>query len=404
MKKSLKISALILGAAVAAAALAFALLGGRKEGERPRNAPLELFKSVPSDAVYAACFGNAAKGLDILLDPSSPLKHLDLCGLRDARMSFSYNYAAQLVPLLALEAGETPVDGICENASTLGLKTLEVSIDGKRVLLVSPSSSLLAQSRSHIEAASSILEAPLFRKALPFVSENAVIVRNSAVSRLLPKSFPMMEYISRKDICSFLKQFSEWMVFNLTRDGGFEMTPISDDSPIYYHKALAEGGESRIADILPYGVEFVVDFTFDDWKTRKALIDSYLDAHNKLGRHKGALKTAGSLDVKEIARIVFEGRELLLVRPDKVPSKIPSWNPDVIFGGIFDLSDKGCSVSYRDWIVYGRQQAVDSFIMSLKQAPAGWPEGKLDAILYSRNTGLITSRGEKIECEWNHSR
>lgn len=404
MKKSFRIPALVLGAVLAAAALAFALLGGRKEGGQSRNAPLELFKSVPSDAVYAACFGNAAKGLDILLDSSSPFRRLDLCGLRDAKMSFSYNYAAQLVPLLALEAGETPVDGICESASSLGLKTLEVSIDGKRVLLVSPSSSLLAQSRSHIEAGSSILEAPLFRKALPLVSENAVIVRNSAVSRLLPKSFPMMEYISRKDICSFIRQFSEWMVFNLTRDGGFEMTPVSDDSPVYYHKALAEGGESRVADILPYGVEFVVDFSFEDWKARKTLIDSYLDSHNKLGRHKAALRTAGSLDVKEIARIVFEGKELLLVRPDEVPSKIPSWNPDVLFGDIFDLSDKGCSVSYRDWIVYGRQQAVDSFIMSLKQAPSGWPEGKLDAILYCKNTGIVTSRSEKIECKWNHSR
>ena len=422
-------------AALAASILASSCwFSGNNSGESISEVKgFELLSYVPSDACGVIVCEKAAAGLENLFDSGSVFRELAYGRLADSRMVISYHYVGALIPMIAVDAGKSQADSkqaveIIESAAELELEARIVQKStryGRRnVLLISPSGAILDAAERHMDAHTSVLEVEGLTDALEKAPArgDVVIFRNDAIGNLLPKDF-LSKYITRKQLVSFIKGYSEWTVMHLegaeTAGKGVYLTyDVRTVHPDDFSKSAqvfeSQGyGESKVASMLPQGTTYVIDQPV-------ASVENLLDARKKNLDARGGLnkfsntctqlaRTAGidpikwamETDIKEVAKVQWRGEEVVLIRPGKpLVSHNVRFNQyrgfvTTLFGQGYALADESHAACIGNWLIMGGEEAVKHFLASeVKQKLHYWPSKGVKAIVLADDCQLTWTRSE----------
>ena len=422
-------------AALAASILASSCwFSGNNSGESlPEVKGFELLSYVPSDACGVIVCEKAGAGLENLFDSGSVFRELAYGRLADSRMVISYHFVGELIPMIAVDAGKSQADSkqaveIMESAAEHELEARIVQKPtryGRRnVLLISPSGPILDAAERHMDAHTSVLEVVGLTDALEKAPArgDVVIFRNDAIGNLLPKDF-LSKYITRKQLVSFIKGYSEWTVMHLdgtetAGKGVYLSYDVRTVHPDDFSKSaqVFEGqgyGESKVANMLPQGTTYVIDQPV-------ASVENLLDARKKnldargglnkfsntcsqLARSAGIdpVKWAMETDIKEVAKVQWRGEEVVLIRPGK-PLVAHNVRPNhhrgfvtTLFGQGYAIADESYAVCIGNWLIMGGEEAVKHFLASeVKQKLHYWPTKGVKAIVLADDCQLTWTRSE----------
>lgn len=365
---------------------------------------LDLLHTVPTNALGVVCcprVSNAASALRFaesnIADLSSMVS-LDYGELSNAPATISFFHLGSLVPMISLDLGkhmpENPAaDTLAMNATAAGIKTEITTLNfknGKRdVMMLSVNENLIASARRHIDSNSSILDAAGFDKALEQASASApvAIFHNNGAVRLLDANF-LKGTVDRSRLTGFLAKFCEWTVIKLESSGDeglrFGVLPACNQDAIWYANLIGplQTGESKLADVLPQTAKYVVDLPFADYKAFLDARKNYLEAHTKRDAYeenRAALRKrsgvnpedwAAELNIKEVARVDWGERQVILIRPEKDPKAHNIKNctrsgfTGLLFGDDFKLKDESRWACMGHWIVIGDDASVRAFVAS----------------------------------------
>ena len=359
-------------------------------GPRPSESS-PLYGTVPSRSVAVMHFSHCSQGLALMMDSTSLFRTLDYGRMADNEAILSYGYSAGLVPLLCVDAGRAADDtsaqaaGLLRRAELSGLKTFYTArmLPKRAAVLLSLSQAAIDEAVQHIGAGTSILDAPGFAEAMQLALGGAgeIFLKNGAARRWLPASV-LKSYIPRKDLVSFIADAAQWSVLNLRGYGRREIGVSFHDGGgarfLSHLFAGLEASDSKAADAVPASSEFVLDLPLADWRGYYDAYVECLDVRSSLSRHKAHLAAlrkqyaknpldwAKERSPREIALVRWEGREVLMLRPEKRPKSVqdaqnpcPGFVP-ALFGSAFTIADDSCMGAYGDWLVYGSAEDVDA--------------------------------------------
>ncbi|MBQ9548774.1 MAG: hypothetical protein IJV01_06435 [Bacteroidales bacterium] len=396
---------------------------GRKAGaELP-----PLLYTVSSRAVSVGCLPRGAADLSFVCDSLHLFRRLDYGPFKHAPMMFSQEYGGSLVDVLSIEIGRSVgdtsarVSALAQRASELGLKwslAEGFAPSGHRAaLLLSRSETALREAVGHIATGSSILDASGFREAASRMDASvpSLLLRTDAAARWLPARLPDGPF-TRRSLAAFLGRFCRWLCIAFPSEDERLLYPLGDD-PAFYAPVLASlpPAKSRLEPLLPEGVSFVACLALDDWRAFYERRRDWLDARSLLQRHDAACRQlasasglrprdwAAALDVKEIARLRWDGHEVLLIRPGKgkVDEKMHDYSgagfAGEIFGSIFVLEDETCCAGRSGYLVIGSRDDVASLLEALcATGQVRWPARCRFALMLP---GLLLSdRDDGIGC------
>ena len=389
----------------------------------------DLLHSVPSRSVAVAVLPHGASDLEVLLDSAHVLRRLEYGALSGADMVLSFTYNGALVPLLSIDAGRAVRDtsgrlrALLARAEETGLKaSLRDGYlpDGHRaVLLLSPSSAAISEAESHILSHASVLDVPGFREAVQQIaaSDPSVVLRCSEASRWLPASLPGDRRF-RRLLSRFAAGLCPWAVIRFEGSGRQRIIPSGGTEAQYFARVLDAQAEekSRLGALLPENAQFVVDLPLKSWEDYYMLRREWLDAHSLLQRHDSACRSlqrrfgqkpgrwAADTGIRELARVDWDGRSVLLVWPEKA---IPEENlhdfptpgfAGEIFGSIFALGDETCAAPCSGCLVCGSREDVAAFLEAprISDPSSVWPGRCRFAVALSGK--LILGKKDGIEC------
>ena len=410
------------------------LRSGNSSGDAiPDVKGFELLSYVPSDACGVIVCERAAAGLENLFDSGSVFRELAYGRLADSKMVISYHFVGELIPMIAVDAGKSQADSkqaveIIESAAELELEARIVQkatrYGRRNVLLISPSGPILDAAERHMEAHTSVLEVVGLTDALEKAPArgDVVIFRNDAIGNLLPKDF-LSKYISRKQLVSFIKGYSEWTVMHLegtetAGKGVYLSYDVRTVHPDDFSKSAqvfeSQGyGESKVSSMLPQGTTYVIDqpvASFDNLlEARKKNLDArgglnkFTNTCSQLTRSTGIdpVKWATEIDIKEVAKVQWRGEEVVLIRPGKpLVSHNVRFNQHrgfvtTLFGQGYSLADDTHDACIGNWLVIGGEEAVKHFLASeVKQKLHYWPTKSVKAIVLADDCQLTWTRSE----------
>ena len=357
-----------------------------------------LYSAVPSRSIAVMHFDSCEDALPILLDSTSVFRSLDYGRLSRAEIVLSYDYSAGLIPLLVLDAGRASAD-----TSAMVRKLLDQAAENKlfcfysgerlpkrSALLLSPSKALIAEAGEHIISGVSIMDAEGFRESLALAdgSKGSIFLRNGSAARLIPRNM-LKSYFTRKELVRFFGGVSEWTVLNFgsySREG-IDVAFREPGSARYLSSLFAgmEAGDCGSASAVPDSAEFVLGLCLDDPRAYLHAWEECLDVRAELSRYKGRLaslrKSAGKnpsvwwteKSPKEIVRVIWDGQEVLLVRPTKkarasdlAENPYPGFIP-ALLGDAFRISDDSMCASAGGWMALGSAEAISAWL----EAPRG---------------------------------
>ena len=222
----------------------------------------ELCRAVPSDALCVGLFSRLDRGMDRLTDSTCILRKLDYGKLAHAKAAIALCNVGTVSPLVIIEAGKTGTDTLAAAASLIaqadsaGLVPLHVSMQEHNVLLLSPSPTVITVAKRHLDAESSIVDAPYFGRVLQEIgSQDAIIWRNSGADKLFPTTAPG---ISRKQFISFLKGAAEWTIWSCDK-----ISTVQPEAEKYYCNFISalDGGQSKLGQSCPAEAELIITAT-----------------------------------------------------------------------------------------------------------------------------------------------
>ncbi len=358
-----------------------------------------LMRVIPSDACALVICPRLSTAFETVPAESNPFSNLEFGDLASAPIIISFHWTGELTPMLAIDAGKSQgaarkcaalVTSAAENSLETFLSTVE---DGRSVLLVSTSKSVIESAERHRENRTSLLDIDGMAEAVEaFHSKTAVVVlKNDSVSHLIPKDF-LGSYFKRPVLTGYLKAFSEWTVMNLadvqTVGRGeyqdFDVRMIHGDDPQWNAYVFEDlpCGEIKISGLLPQGTVFVLDQSFADCaeymeKRRKNLdsagkLNSFNNACASYRRSTGKdpLTWLEETDIREVAKVKWKDEEVLLVRPAR-----PMLSHDIrynryrgfvplLFGQAYGLADDSYSACIGNWLVFGNSRSIKHFLSS----------------------------------------
>lgn len=369
-------------------------------GNISRDIP-PLMRAVPSRSVAVFHFPHCSSALGFLLDSTSVFRRVDYGRLGNSEMVLSYDYSAALVPLLAIDAGRSDSDTsqavrrILSQAEELGLHALYTGnhLPKRAAVLLSTSRPSIDEAWGHIESGASILDAPGFKDALALseVSSARIMLKNESASRWIPKNM-LKGFISRKDLVRFVAGAASWTVMDLdgeSRDG-IVVHPFTDGKKKYIAEMFSAlpAGDMKLSSVVPDTVDMVICLPLKDCKAYSEAWKECLDVRADLSRHKGRLaslrKSCGKnpeiwmaeQDIKEVAKVCWEGNEVLLYRGAhrKRNSSAPESNPypgfiPALFGEAFRIADDGSFLCQGNWTILGSTEALASWLDACKGKP-----------------------------------
>lgn len=406
--------------AVLAPLLVFASCGGRGGGssEPELRKETELLRAVPSDAAAAFCFGTCSDGLALMADSGDALRASVPSRLENAPAVIAWCYNGSIVPLLALSAPKDTNAAVREALELAAGNSISASylpgvksLSGRGVLLMSRSESVTQSAKRHLLSGASILDAKGFPEALATAPDSDALLffSNAAAAKWLRKDC-LNDRFSRPDICEFIREAAEWTVVSLDSDSdsGRSATVVTSrpagDSWFCNLLSSQTPSDSRLAPVLPQGTTFALTMPIADKTAFRAAYERYLDATVKLTKYQNAsaaLKKTYSQspqdweteqDFKEVARVCWDGREVLLVRPAKSgvafktrQNRRPGYL-GVLYGKAFALKDESSVANIGRWLVIGSRADVDAFAEVRERLNASeWTSKPSRYILYNRD-------------------
>ena len=363
----------------------------------------DVLKAVPSRAVAVAHFGRLDKALGLLTDSTSVLRQLDFGSLHSSEASLSWVYSGNLVPVLAVDAGRADDDTssvaarVLAKAGELGLHCCHTGAALKRsLLIISPLQAVVDEAQAHVDAQTSIMDAPGFAEACKLSDGEAgtLYLKSSAARRWLPKGI-LFGIFPRIITASMISSYSEWFVadFDSYSLENVRVKCLQDPSGNHYSSVIESvpGGDVKIAALLPGDYSLLVDFPVANAKKYLEAWNSYLDVKALLPANKVKAKAlerscgisplawASKLNIREIAMVArpagtFSGEvqkaaRVLVVRAGKkggLPKEAGEFEcpgaPALLFGNLFRLDDESFCATSGPWLVIGSQQDVLSYI------------------------------------------
>lgn len=419
--------------AALAAAIFLCSCSGSGSSDNSEVKGFELLSYVPSDACGVIVCEKLAPGLENLFDSGSVFRELFYGKLSNCKTVISYHYLGSLVPMIAVDLGRSQSDArqaaaLIEESAFHDLQARIVQspagVSRRSVLLVSASAPILDAAERHMDAHTSVLEVAGMGEALEKAPSkgDVVIFRNDAIGNLLPKDF-LSKYTSRRQLLGFIKGYSDWTVMHLTgaEPAGrgvylsYEVRSVYPDD--FSKSALVfeqQGfGESKLPSVMPQGTTFAVDQPIASVETlieaRKKNLDAtgglnrFTNTCNQLKKATGIdpVKWAEETDIKEVAKVVWKGEEVVLLRPSKpLVSHNVRFNTHrgfvvALFGEAYSLRDDSHAACIGNWLIMGSQDAVKHFMSSeVRQKLHYWPSKGVKAVVLADDCQVSWTRNE----------
>lgn len=335
--------------------------------------------------------------------------------VRRSAMAISLHYSGSLTPLLILDVAKAGTDSteaeilLEKKAAEMALSysSPEISgngesrLDGRRILLISPSQSLIQSAERHIAGHVSVTGSDGFASVASSLGGEVVIMFSGAGTSRLASSFLTREF-ARK--AGFVKDFSKWTGLSVEKTEPFCATGIvsSDNGTKLLANMLSSlaPGESAVAEMLPSDVRFCCSVQIADVAAYIQSYRKYLDAAGRLAKYNSAGRTltgvsskaleqwAVSLDIKELSYAEFAAQggdaSVVMLRPGKpdcslmfgadvfrnlkngtgqiAASKYCRY-PAAVFGDSFATADSS-AVYYGGWLIFGFPEVLKSFTAS----------------------------------------
>ena len=406
---------------VGIAVLMFVLFSGGNSGNKlfsGRQDP--VLCAVPSNAVAVARFSNLKEASTCVWSYKVPAKGSKgrkpsfekiladsvIAGafplLAKSAVAVSYHYAKDLTPLYIMDAGrcgDTDYDSEVEKVSAIAtasgyvLKDCDCStilsvnelLRKRRILLLSPSISVINSSLRHLNDGVSIYDAGGFSAVASKVSSGSRIYANVSGAEQIYRKILDPGYRNQVKVLSGFADWAAWTVeFTQTsvRLGG---TAVSDmDTDLIRVFSSLSASSSSFCEVLPSSTVFALSIPMDSADDFSEAFDRYLDGKMKLSDARSLRKSLSrkigeeplqwfkSLKPSEVAVAWFPSRGKLksvnLIRSSRRQSS-DSLNRDyeyagvlkALFGDIFDRGKESCSCCMDGWIVSGDRDAVTEF-------------------------------------------
>jgi hypothetical protein len=393
----------------------------------------ELLSAVPADAASILYTGKLEDALSMVTDTTKVFGAL-FCGTGTSSSFFSFADSASrgdglplssseavisihnrgdLLPLLTVDAGKADEEGAEKNLAAIaegcGLQTRLVSvpesdspIGGRKVLLISPSASLLTASQRHIEGGASVMDKTGFNQAaLSAGGSDAIFISNAYLTKQV-QSYMTPAYHS---LAGFFTKMADWLAFSVTENSQTRLEVNGAASyrsdPSYFLNVLDDSspGDCKAADMLPSFTVYALSLPLGDVSSYISGYRKYIDATIHLDKYEaqcrmladsvgiGPEQWAQKLDIKEVAKAVFRGedglRSVLLIRPGNEDpdiilkgtgaDAIKAYKPHVapypysgyastVFGKAFSLKSETSSAYVGGWIVAGDEASVNDYV------------------------------------------
>lgn len=356
------------------------LLASCKGGGESSGNCSPLLCALPSDALEVAVCEHCSDLIEVALGSDDALRSIDYGRMSSSAAALAQCGVGTVKPLLVIDAGpvsasdtSSSMRDILSQAESLGIRSALRPAGRRRALVLTPSESIMGSVERHIESGTSVLDAPGFERVLPVLcaSDDAMVFRNRAASKLIPKAF-LYDCVEPAALRSFLSGFAEWTVIPLSKGGSINPVACCDDSPMWYSNIFSTlpEGPSRLQ--MPDTLDFAVSVCTPDIKAFRSARESFIDAHSKLQKYKNtlaSLKSSGygplqwelESEVKEIAKVFWEGRNVTLVRVCKGAKAPGPGFLSVLYGDLFEPGDLDSSL-LGDWLVLGTRENVDAYL------------------------------------------
>ncbi len=363
----------------------------------------------------ALCSGDSREFRSFITELSALSDGGQMRSARRSEMAVSLHYSGALTPLFVLDvakagADSTEAERLLEKkaaGAALSFASSEISedsesrLDGRRIVFISPSQSLIQSAMRHISGHVSVTGSDGFASAASSLGGGTVIMFSGAAAPRLASSFLTREF-ARK--AGFVRNFSKWTGFSVESTAPFSAAgAVSSGGEMKLIANMLSSlapGESAAAEVLPSDVRFFRSVQIADVAAYLQSYRKYLDAagglakYNSVGRSltgvaSGDLeKWAVSLDIKELSYAELsmpeDGAGVVMLRPGKpdcslmfgadvfrnlrdCEGKIAASRyfryPAALFGESFTAADS--SAVYRDgWLIFGTPEALKSFTAS----------------------------------------
>ena len=384
----------------------------------------KLLPAVPSDASAVMAFPTLADGIEMLTDStktfgdfienegdgnfisfvstlSGLLSKNTFPSLRGQQMLVSMHYNGDLIPLLIIGAANPASDSLevaklISVADSAHLHSMyvdcTVSADPKsalyntKLILVSPSETVVNSSKRHITSNHSILDNVSFSKIAASVNgDDVMFLSNDNSDKLFSRFFDpaYSKYVN------FFKHISDWTAFVITDSSKkalrMEGTALSAPDPSYFLNVFrdVDGSQPQVQDVLPASTVFAVSMPMANVGKYIDAYKKYLDASSQMDHFKNVSadleskagmspeKWASMTGIKEIALVTFRDkknlRNVLLIKGSKHNDLPLAHNKyvgfaDVVFGQLFSLKDESSYAESYGWEIVGSQVDVNAFI------------------------------------------
>ncbi|MGN0190582.1 MAG: hypothetical protein ACI39U_02910 [Candidatus Cryptobacteroides sp.] len=403
------------------AALMFVLFRGENQGKKlfpARQDP--VLCAVPSNAVAVARFRNLQEASSFVLSKDVPPK-----GVKGRKNSFektladsavsgafprlsknvlavSFHYARNLVPLYLIDAGrsgDTDYDAEVEKISAIAtasgyvLKDCDCStilsvnelLRKRRILLLSPSVSVINSSLRHLNDGVSVYDSDGFAAAASKVSSDSRLYVDISSAGQISKEILDSRY---DKMVKSVSGFSDWAAFSLDfteSSAKLNGTAVSNmDTDLVRVFASLSASSSSVCEILPASTLFALSIPLDSVDDFSEAFDRYLDGRMKLsdanklrksikGKNGMApLQWFKSLNPSEVAAAWFVSkgklRSVNLIRAGRRQNTDTlcrnysySGALKALFGEVFERRDESWSCFCNGWIVSGDRESVSEF-------------------------------------------
>ena len=368
-----------------------------------------LLPAVPTDALVIGCFSEPASVLPAIVSNNGFAAALSSSGLKLDNMVVSLHFSGKVRPLYIFDAVEN-ADAILAVAQSSGLHaesfdcsaiTLNRKIDGRKIVLVSPSKEVVKSSIRHLKAGESVIKIRDFAMATSQASgDNLLFLSNGNSFNLLP-SFLEKKYAKSSD---FVRRISDWVVFDIDKINP-ELTSLkgkfvsnADEPDIMSVFAECAVTKSEVSTMLPSYTVTAMTMPLKDRAQFIASYDKFLDSKQGLQRKmiqrnrlaekvgvapedfcerlevnevatasflvSGNLETVNLVQINSVdTELLFDGTGVTSLKnytPGVHPYKYESYMASV-FGDMYSLKDEKYFTYINGWIISGSQVAVGEY-------------------------------------------
>ncbi len=391
-------------------------------GQREREDLPDLLSAVPSDALALFC-SSSPEGALRALDSTDILRGVNLTAFRTSPAVLSMSYNGSLASVLAIGTGSSAEAPDFPAGRGVQVKFFPPDPASGRqgILALTASESQMVALTRHISEGRSIFDAPGFPEAASLTSgDDFAILRNSGASHLIPKGF-LGDAFPRRSLAAFLHRAADWTVLLPDGDDGIELRTSRGKEDTYFINILASlpTADSRLGEIMPDSTDFALALPLprDAWRDA---YERYIDASVNMTRYRKRLSSLKAesgkdplawekeLGVREIARIRWDGRSAVLLRPSKpVADRQVEDNPyrgfiPALYGEAFSLKDDAYRGAVLGWYVIGSREDVSELLsVKEKRKDSLWRGKSCHFVLYSSGRMLVWD-GKAIRL-WNSS-